>query len=281
MITVALLISGSTGGLAQSPTSSPAPVTSRFFVSVPHEDADLWLEDAPIPVVGQPRIFDTPPLVPGRTYRYTVKVTWRPNSYTLLTRTARVEFEAGEQVVLDMTQPDPGDRAEIRYVPTPHEVVAAMIELAGVRAGDVVYEPGCGDGRVVIAAVEAGAARGVGIDIDPDRVEDALANVRAARLEGRVEIRLGDALEIDDLSQATVVFIYMGDEFNALLRPQLWQRLPVGARIVSHRFTMGDWLPDRTEQLTVNDETFFVHLWTITEAVKARAGVAAMAGAAQ
>jgi precorrin-6B methylase 2 len=188
-----------------------------------------------------------------------------------MTRTKTVEFAAGEDVLVDMTREDPDDRAEIRYVPTPHDVVMTMIELADVRAGDVVYEPGCGDARVTIAAVRSGAARGVGIDIDPERVSEANANVNAASLGDRIEIRLGDALDIKDLSEATVVFLYMGDEFDSLIRPILWKQLKVGSRVVSHRFTMGDWKPDRTTQVIVDDLSYDVHLWTVTEEVKEKA----------
>ena len=93
---------------------------------------------------------------------------------------------------------------------------------------------------------KAGARKGVGIDIDPDRVADSRAKVKEAGLEDKIEIRLGDALDIGDLSAATVVFLYMGDHFNLLIRPILWRELKVGARVVSHRFTMGDWKPDKT-----------------------------------
>ena len=95
--------------------------------------------------------------------------------------------------------------------------------------------------------MRAGASKGVGIDIDAERVADANTNVRSAQLEDRIEIRLGDALDIKDLSDATVVFLYMGEHFNLLLRPSLWKQLKVGTRVVSHRFTMGDWSPDRTD----------------------------------
>jgi precorrin-6B methylase 2 len=143
-----------------------------------------------------------------------------------------------------------------------------MIEMAGVGPNDVVYEPGCGDARITIAAVKAGAAKGVGIDLDPQRVAEAQANVKAANLEGRIEIRAGDALDIKDLAEATVVFLYMGDEFDRLIRPILWDQLRVGSRVVSHRFTMGDWKPDRTTQLMYADDFYNVHMWTITEEIK-------------
>ena len=119
--------------------------------------------------------------------------------------------------------------------------------------------------------MRGGARRAVGIDLDPQRVEESRANVNAAGLADKIDIRLGDALEQPDLGSMTVVFLYMGDHFNMLIRPYLWKQLPVGARVVSHRFLMGDWKPDRT--ITVDDEyglPYQIHLWTITDAHKRR-----------
>jgi uncharacterized protein (TIGR03000 family) len=254
-----------------SRAAAATQVRSRVVVAVPDDETTLSMEGVPVKAVGQRRQFNTPLLQRGRIYRYTFTAAWRPNSYTVMTRTKTVEFAAGDEVMVDMTRQDPHDRAEIRYVPTPHDVVMTMMELADVRAGDVVYEPGCGDARITIAAVRSGAAKGVGIDVDPQRVSEANANVKAANLEERIEIRLGDALDIKDLSEATVVFLYMGDEFDLLIRPILWKQLGVGSRVVSHRFTMGDWKPDRTTQVVVDDLYYDVHLWTITDEVKEKA----------
>jgi precorrin-6B methylase 2 len=187
-----------------------------------------------------------------------------------MTRTKTVAFRAGERIAVDLTVDDPADRVRVLYVPTPDAVVAAMINLAGVGPSDVVFEPGCGDARITIAAVKAGARKGVGIDIDPDRVAESRLLVKEAGLADRVEIREGDALDIPDLSEASVVFLYMGDHFNLLIRPHLWRQLKVGARVVSHRFTMGDWKPDRTVSVGLDDPAYEVHLWTVTEELKRR-----------
>jgi tRNA A58 N-methylase Trm61 len=183
-----------------------------------------------------------------------------------------VSFRAGEPLAVDLTVDDPNDRVRVQYVPTPDHVVEEMIKLAGVSAADVVYEPGCGDARITIAAVKGGAKKGVGIDIDAERVADSRARVKEAGLEGRIEIRQGDALDIEDLSEATVVFLYMGDHFNMLIRPVLWKHLKVGARVVSHRFTMGDWKPDKTVSVG-GPEEYELHLWTVTEDLKRIRGV--------
>jgi uncharacterized protein (TIGR03000 family) len=255
-------------------TTAATPVVSRFRLTMPHPDAELLFDDQKITTTGFNRDWDTPPLERGRTYQYVFTAKWRPNNYTLVTRKKTVQFKGGDAVVVvDLSLDDPADRAEIRYVPTPDHIVAEMIRVAGITRDDVVYEPGCGDARITIAAVKAGAKRGVGIDLDLARVADSRKRVSAAGLDGRIEIRRGDALDIKDLSEATVVFLYMGEEFDVLLRPILLKQLRVGARVVSHRFRMGDWMPDETIPVgePTSDDVSLVHLWTITKEVKERA----------
>jgi hypothetical protein len=145
-----------------------------------------------------------------------------------------------------------------------------MIDLAGIGSDDVIYEPGCGDARVLIAAMNAGARSGVGVDIDPDLAEVSYAAVKAAGMADRVEIRWGNALTVD-MSNMTVVFLFMGETFNLAMRPLLWTQLPLGARVVSNDFAMGDWKPDRTVRVDTPDRTYTLYLWTITQDVKARA----------
>ena len=254
--------------------SAAAPrVVSHFRLTMPHPDTELLLDDQKITTNGFNREWETPPLERGRTYEYVFTAKWRPNNYTLVTRKKTVQFKGGDPVVVDLSIADPADRAEIRYVPTPDHIVAEMIRVAGITRDDVVYEPGCGDARITIAAVKAGAKRGVGIDLDLARVVDSRKRVSAAGLDDRIEIRRGDALDIKDLSEATVVFLYMGEEFDVLLRPILLKQLRVGARIVSHRFRMGDWMPDETIPVgqPTSDDVSLVHLWTITKEVKERA----------
>lgn len=163
-----------------------------------------------------------------------------------------------------------GTSSAYGYEGTPHSVVPAMIELAGIRNDDVVYEPGCGDARLAIAAVKAGARRGIGVDIDPNLAEAAFVAVKAAGLEDRIEIRWGNALGID-MSDTTVVFLFMGEAFNLVMRPLLWQQLKVGSRVVSNDFSMGDWKPDRTVRVETPARTYTLYLWTITQDIKSRA----------
>jgi trans-aconitate methyltransferase len=129
------------------------------------------------------------------------------------------------------------------FVATPPDVVDRMLTLAGVTNTDVVYDLGCGDGRIVIAAAQKFGARGVGVDIDPVRVAEAQRNAALAKVEHLVTFRVEDALATD-VSGATVVTLYLLASQNVALRPRLTQQLRPGARIVSHNFAMGDWQPD-------------------------------------
>ena len=257
----------------QAAAAAAKQVTSQITVTLPQEDAELLMDEQTVSGVGGKRTFSSPPLRAGDTYTYTFTAKWAPNTYTNMTRSRKVSFRAGEPVTLDLSVEDPTDRVRVIYVPTPDDIAAEMVKLAGVTANDVAFEPGCGDARITIAAVKGGAKRGVGIDIDPDRVTESRANVKQAGLDNKIEIRLGDALDIRDLSTATVVFLYMGEHFNMLIRPILWRELPVGARIVSHRFTMGDWNPDKTVTVASSGGgDYDLHLWTITQDVKRRVG---------
>ncbi len=147
------------------------------------------------------------------------------------------------------------------YVPTPQHVVDKMLELAEVTSNDVVYDLGCGDGRIVITAAKKYGAHGVGVDIDPQRISESEANAKAAGVEGLVTFKLMDARKVD-LSPATVVTLYLLSSSNLSLRPLLTKQLKPGARIVSHAFSMGDWTPLKTE--SVGDDSGFnrtIYLW--------------------
>ena len=152
---------------------------------------------------------------------------------------------------------------------TPESVVPRMLELAAITRDDVVHEPGCGDARLVIAAVQAGAKKGVGVDIDPDLAEVCYDRVKAAGLADKIEIFWGNALDVD-MSEATVVFLFMGDGFNREIRPKLWRQMPVGARVVSNDYAMGDWRPDKTVRVQTPGRTYTLYRWTITADLKKR-----------
>jgi ribosomal protein L11 methylase PrmA len=128
------------------------------------------------------------------------------------------------------------------YVPTTHEAVGVMLDLAGVTKDDVVYDLGCGDGRIVIAAAKLGA-RGVGIDIDPRRISEAEVSAKSAGVNERVKFKLGNLFDVN-VSDATVIALFLWPNLNLRLRQTLFGQLKPGARIVSNTFDMGDWLPD-------------------------------------
>ena len=148
------------------------------------------------------------------------------------------------------------------YVPTPEDVVERMLALAEVRNTDVLYDLGCGDGRIPIAAAAKYGAHGVGIDIVPARIEESRANAKAAGVEHLVEFRVGDALTAD-VSPATVVTLYLLSSSNARLRPILTRQLKPGSRIVSHAFSMGAaWPADKVDRFTsVRGDEVTLYLW--------------------
>ena len=163
---------------------------------------------------------------------------------------------AGQQSVVD--QAAPLRRPDVIYVPTNPEVVDAMLKLANVTKDDVVYDLGCGDGRIVVAAARAYGAKAIGIDIDPQRISEANANAKTAGVEGRVKFILGDLFQ-QDFKDATVVTLYLLNQLNLKLRPKLWKELKPGTRVVSHAFDMGDWQPEQKQD--VGGTT--IYMWRI------------------
>ena len=154
-------------------------------------------------------------------------------------------------------------KLDVPYVPTPRDVVDAMLDLAKVSKQDVLYDLGCGDGRIVIAAAKRGA-RATGIDLNPQRISEAKANAKQAGVGQRVAFQQGNLFEAD-VSAATVVTLYLLPTVNVQLRPHLWKQLRPGTRVVSHAFDMGaEWPAERT--VDVGGRTIF--FWTIKEAHK-------------
>ena len=155
----------------------------------------------------------------------------------------------------------PARQLDVWYVPTPHQIVERMLDVAGVRTGDVVYDLGCGDGRMVIAAAKKFATRGVGVDLDPRRIREARANAKAAGVEHLVTFEVGDMFKTD-IREATVVMLYLLPELNRRLKPKLLAELRPGARVVSHDFDMGkEWPPDEYVKLGTSG----VYFWRIPE----------------
>jgi SAM-dependent methyltransferase len=156
---------------------------------------------------------------------------------------------------------------DVPYVPTPPDVVEAMLNLGGVKKGDIMYDLGCGDGRIVIMAAQKFGATGTGVDIDPVRIKEAEENAKKAGVTDRVHFRVMNLFDAD-FHDATVVTLYLLPEVNLKLRPKLLKELKVGTRIVSHQFDMGEWKPDKK----VDMDWRTLYLWTVTEQAKAEFG---------
>ncbi|MDD4777821.1 MAG: methyltransferase domain-containing protein [Fermentimonas sp.] len=154
-----------------------------------------------------------------------------------------------QQIVLD-----------VPYVPTPQKVVDGMLELADVKKGEVVYDLGCGDGRIVITAAKDFGATGIGVDLNPERIEEANANAVEAKVENKVTFHQGDLFNFD-FSKADVLTLYLLPDVNLKLKPKILAEMKPGSRVVSHAFTMGDWEPD--ESITIEGRN--VYLWIIPE----------------
>ncbi|WP_373521881.1 cyclopropane-fatty-acyl-phospholipid synthase family protein [Aquiflexum sp.] len=147
---------------------------------------------------------------------------------------------------------------DVVYVPTQQTVVDAMLKLADVKKSDIVYDLGCGDGRMVITAAKTYGTTGKGIDIDPQRIKEANENAQNAGVTDKVTFELGNLFEAD-VREASVVTLYLLESLNLKLRPKLLEQLKPGSRVVSNTFNMGDWVPDKVE--SVNGYT--IYLWTI------------------
>jgi SAM-dependent methyltransferase len=160
----------------------------------------------------------------------------------------------------------PRQQPNVGYVPTSDEAVKAMLKITDVKKSDVVYDLGCGDGRIVITAAKLYGARGVGIDIDPRRIQEANENARAAGVQDLVRFEENDLFQAD-IQEASVVTLFLLSSINLRLRPKLLHDLKPGTRIVSNTFTMGDWKPDK--KLTVKTKgpsDFFSHqlfMWIV------------------
>jgi SAM-dependent methyltransferase len=174
--------------------------------------------------------------------------------------TRRVMLSAAVFAACALSQTAPEHYPDVPFVPTPPEVVEQMLKLANVHKGDVVYDLGCGDGRIVIMAAEKFGATATGVDIDPERIKEANENAEKAGVKDKVRFIQGD-LFTAEIKPATVVTLYLLPSVNEKLKPRLLSELKAGTRVVSHSFDMGDWKPDKTVE--VNGRRLY--LWIIPE----------------
>jgi uncharacterized protein (TIGR03000 family) len=272
--------------LAGAALSQPPPPVAdankaylRIYVPA---SARLEIEGIATRSTGEVRRFESPTLTPGKTYVYRLKATWTENGQPK-SHERNIEVRPGRETEVDLrpgaappAAPGAGAGAgqtttggkpklDVPYVPTPPEVVAKMLEMGQVKEGDVVWDLGCGDGRIVIDAVKKNKAKhGFGLDIDPDRIKEANENAKKAGVQDKVEFKVGNVFDVTSVADADVVCLYLLPEINLRLRPMLQRTLKPGARLVSHDFDMGDWKPNQTAEVT-DSESFdhTVYLWTI------------------
>jgi uncharacterized protein (TIGR03000 family) len=231
--------------------------TVTVEVYVP-EDARLFVEGQEARLTGPRFCFESPPLAPGK-YTYTIKaIIPGPNGPRTVTR--RIDVRLGDFESIDLRAPDKRPITDVEYEPTPPNVVDALLRLAKVTSKDVVWDIGCGDGRIPVTAAKEYGCKACGFDIDPERIKDSLANVRKHGVERLVTIEQRDIFTLDLSKGPTLVTLYLLPRLNARLLPQL-RKLPPGARVISVAHRMADIKPD--EHLVVDTELgeFDVYLW--------------------
>ena len=222
------------------------------------EDAQLFVQGKEMMSKGSMRRFVSPPLSPGK-YTYTIKAVISdangPRTVTHL-----VDVRPGDFESIDLRPPDKRPITDVEYEPTPQQVVDAVLRLAKVTEKDVVWDLGCGDGRIPVTAARKYGCKAWGFDIDPERVNDSRANVRKHNVERLVTIEQRDIFTLDLSKDPTIVTLYLLPRLNAKLLPQL-RKLPPGARVISVAHRMADIKPD--QQIVVDTELgkFDIYLW--------------------
>jgi hypothetical protein len=279
------LLAFAVAGCPQTPQESPAQGVQpgvSVLLKLPASPKAYYKEDTRIPkltVNGKKEPVEIGPakeitvVVDGAATGKTVKIVYDywPYGYSNTIRTKTVKLEAGKKIEVDFHKEDADHPDMIKpiFVPTPQGVVDEMCRYAAIGKDDVVYDIGCGDGRIVITgAKKFGARRGVGVDIDIDLIKKCKEDAAKAGVADKVEFRHEDALLMKDLSDATVVLLYVGEDFGAKLEPVLRKTLKPGSRVVSHRFTVGNWKPDEEKKITAKsnsgeDADYVLKKWTI------------------
>lgn len=251
------------------------PATIKIQVPDKPTRTDITIEgkkmEEPANVKDSTRVFTTTELDLDTKYAYKIEAVITPNNYTKIFRTREVTFKAGETVTVDMRVEDKKlDKIEVRWVPTPDDIVDKMCELAKVNEKDVVHDYGCGDCVMLIRAIKQfNAKKGLGVELFQNIIDEkAKPLIKASGLENKIEVKKGDILALTekDCEEATVVLLYIGDDLGARLSPVLQKALKPGARVVSHRFTLGDWKPNKTVKVVGADgDDYTLHLWIVPE----------------
>jgi uncharacterized protein (TIGR03000 family) len=239
------------------------PARLKFLLPA---DAKLLIDDIVTKSTGPERRFTTPPIPTGKTFEYTLKWTYTERGGNTVTRMAVIDFKGGEEKVFDLR---PGSKnvisSRIIYVPTAQNIVDKMLEMAKVTDKDVVYDLGCGDGRILVTAAKKFGAKGVGIDIDPERIKDSKANIAKEKVGKLVEVRQGDALKVKDISKATVVTLYMLPEFQEKLAPILKKELKLGTRVIVHDYALPGWKEESAVKIDGPFREHTLYLYRVRE----------------
>jgi uncharacterized protein (TIGR03000 family) len=223
------------------------------------------------PAAGKNVTLEVKDIPEGKSKTVKISILIVPNNYTKITRPREVTLKAGDKVKVDLTREDKKlDDIVVRWVPTPDDIVDEMCRMAKVTKDDVIYDPGCGDAIMLVRPIKKfGVKKGIGIDIDPKMVVIAKKKAEEEGVTDKVVIREGNILkekDMEDLPEASVVLLYIGDDLGARMEPLLRKMLKPGARIVSHRFTLGDWKPDTTKTVMGADgDEYTLHLWVVPE----------------
>jgi uncharacterized protein (TIGR03000 family) len=276
---LALLLAAAPAAAQQAPQPDALPAV--LHVRLP-ADAELTVDGKKTRQTGPLRHFFSPPLLPGKSYHYTFVWSFRKDGKPITLKKI-VNVRAGDDLPVNLldekgddkktTKPpkdpdDAGDKPtnkkpvkapELVFVPPPSEILEKMLETADIKKSDVVYNLGCGDGRIVLAAAKKYECKAYGFDNDEKNVRAAEKKVADQKLDKRVTIKKQDIFEVD-LTPASVVLIYLSPEANSKLVPQL-EKLKPGSRIVSYDFKIEDYKPDRDDKVIIGDSTHHVYLW--------------------
>jgi uncharacterized protein (TIGR03000 family) len=281
LVWVSLLLAAPLGA---QPVGQPAALRIRLPA-----DARLSVDGQKTKQTGSLRRFHSPPLTPGKNYSYTFQWTFRKDG-KIFKGTKIVRVRAGDDKEVDLMKEDveeanpqngsgrpngkedegtdkknetkgPGPKLPVPFVATPQDVVDRMLEAAAITKDDVVYDLGCGDGRIVATAAQKYGCKAVGVDLDPQRVKASRATVKAKGVEKLVTIEEKDFFKVD-LKPATVVTLYLLPEVNAKLIPQL-EKLETGARIISHDFAIEDVEPWKKFAMRSKEDgkTHTIYVW--------------------
>jgi uncharacterized protein (TIGR03000 family) len=235
-------------------------------------DARLFIEGAETDATGSMRTFESPPLASGK-YTYTIKAIM-PGTKGPQTITRRIDVRPGDFESIDLRPRRDGERVpDVLYEPAPHEAVKALLDLARIKADDVLWDLGCGDGRIPVTAARDFGIPARGFEIDPKCLEEARANVEKNGVGKLVAIEDRDIFTLDLSRGPTVVTLYLLPSLNAKLLPQL-QKLPAGARILSVGHRLADIPPDQQVKVDTQDGDYTVYLWRV-ETLRALPGAAA------